>query len=315
MIAIHLVNMAQQQQHLTQQQSHQAAWGAEGTETRFGGLPGASGPSHSLGVDPADEHHNGETQQFSPYHPTFVFTSPDPRYVALESATVSYLHSPTSSPNTNYSWGSSPALWLGSNDQQHLSPSAASSWPDFAGPSQPPHVDTTFNTATYDNANNFYVAQHTSPHAAPHNDPDSDVGGITNGVEHIHLSQNSETVLEPIGQVDPLSTAPQRTPSGRGANFKCKFPGCPVTFSDRKNRERHYLSDRHNTNAPKFLCVCGYDQARKDLYWRHLKNCRAYAEPPNVYTCSCGYQTSDMETHRAHVKLCGRRRRGRGPAS
>lgn len=107
------------------------------------------------------------------------------------------------------------------------------------------------------------------------------------------------------GNVCPNEFHPEATATP--AQFQCEL--CGENFANLKNRDRHYLSERHNADAPKFECACGYKQARKDNYRRHLNTCTFPLS--FTYSCSCGHQTEDRERHVEHVEYCGRKRRGR----
>ncbi|GAB1320010.1 Zinc finger protein ZFAT [Madurella fahalii] len=102
-------------------------------------------------------------------------------------------------------------------------------------------------------------------------------------------------------------TESQSEATNSSPRFQCEL--CGENFANQKNRDRHYLSERHNADAPKFKCACNYTQARKDNYRRHLANCTF---PIDVsYSCSCGHQTPDKSEHAIHVEYCRRRRRAK----
>ncbi|KAK3985208.1 hypothetical protein QBC44DRAFT_162684 [Cladorrhinum sp. PSN332] len=104
----------------------------------------------------------------------------------------------------------------------------------------------------------------------------------------------------------PADTTSSGSGSGSGG-FQCSL--CGDTFVNQKNLDRHFLSERHNEGAPKFTCACGYVQARKDNYRRHLQSCSFRIEHP--YVCSCADRTLDKAHHEAHIDKCGRKRRGK----
>ncbi|KAK4225668.1 hypothetical protein QBC38DRAFT_482443 [Podospora fimiseda] len=103
------------------------------------------------------------------------------------------------------------------------------------------------------------------------------------------------------------SQSPADTTSSGSGGFQC--PLCGDTFVNQKNLDRHFLSERHNEHAPKYTCACGYVQARKDNYRRHLQSCSFHID--YVYVCNCGDRTLDKAYHEAHIDKCGRKRRGK----
>ncbi|KAK4188565.1 hypothetical protein QBC35DRAFT_473408 [Podospora australis] len=96
------------------------------------------------------------------------------------------------------------------------------------------------------------------------------------------------------------STAP-------GKPYRCE--PCDENFANQKNLERHFLSGKHNSDVAKFKCACGFMQARKDNYRRHLLTCAF--EVNFVYRCSCGETTQEKGKHEKHIDECGRKRRNK----
>ncbi|KXX81258.1 Zinc finger protein ZFAT [Madurella mycetomatis] len=141
-------------------------------------------------------------------------------------------------------------------------------------------------------SNTSDILPYSGPAWLPHSAPPDQASGHT----HQALDYWAAQIAEP----QPKATnAPPR--------FQCEL--CGEHFANQKNRERHYLSERHNADAPKFKCACKYTQARKDNYRRHLSGCTFPID--SAYSCSCGHQTTDKNEHGIHIVYCRRRRRAK----
>lgn len=151
----------------------------------------------------------------------------------------------------------------------------------------------------------------------------------------------------------PLAMRPKASDqSTRPRRYPCR--PCGKAFVSRKDLGRHCAALVHRETerrlaalsgvmsveplaAPRndFICACGFRQARRDLYKRHLRSCsgtRPYRLLPRAvragdtslptassllgpYRCACGaHSTYDRLVHVGHVGSCGLRRKGRQPA-
>ncbi|OWT42630.1 hypothetical protein VFPPC_18242 [Pochonia chlamydosporia 170] len=91
--------------------------------------------------------------------------------------------------------------------------------------------------------------------------------------------------------------------------------GCDKVFQSPKDLDRHYTTRAHATSSRGvYVCRCGYSNARKDHYCRHLAQMSCVPQRLH-FQCICSEAASeaDINEHRAHVKLCkvGSRARGR----
>ncbi|KAH8679339.1 hypothetical protein BGZ61DRAFT_70190 [Ilyonectria robusta] len=125
--------------------------------------------------------------------------------------------------------------------------------------------------------------------------------------------------------ISPSSTnlfTPGKTPSPgsmetnnvREPQLPCQ-KGCSRSFKSSKDLLRHYKSRAHIPPSTKvFRCRCGYTNARKDHYRRHLRQHSCTFRHPH-YHCVCSQAVLDDNAlqHLEHLRVCkdGQGRSGR----
>lgn len=83
---------------------------------------------------------------------------------------------------------------------------------------------------------------------------------------------------------------------------------CGRAFLHRRDLLRHERSVHSGAGCPRYRCMCGKLDTRKDNHQRHVGHCSG--EYKNHYTCACGDQCVELDDHLLHVKQC---RHGSGP--
>ncbi|KAI0378745.1 hypothetical protein F5Y04DRAFT_261503 [Hypomontagnella monticulosa] len=87
----------------------------------------------------------------------------------------------------------------------------------------------------------------------------------------------------------------------KSGTWKCNV--CKRSFTKKNDLTRHVTS-LHETNGPKYRCICGkYEKSRKDNYKRHVNSCKQGALYL-YYRCKCEEEHADKATHLNHVKVC-----------
>lgn len=199
--------------------------------------------------------------------------------------------------STAQSWDMHPATTSAFDTGNSLWPTAPTYLPAALSATNSPLLD------PYDLTNPLLVASPPSDFGDSYTNSDLSLG------LGYHIDAYSDYSLSQAPT--PISRSPSHSPvdntSSGSSGFKCSL--CGETFVNQKNLDRHFLSERHNENAPKYTCACGYVQARKDNYRRHLQSCSFHID--YSYVCSCGDRTLDKAYHVAHIDKCGRKRRGK----
>lgn len=133
---------------------------------------------------------------------------------------------------------------------------------------------------------------------------------------------DSDAFYDPsVSQASVTDASTPVTNPDQPRRFRCDR--CDRGFNLRKDRDRHEKTEKHRRNAGnllevpalvsagKYTCRCGYRQARKDDYKRHLLTCKMKKQKYHKYACKCGHQLDSKDEHSQHISTCGRGRPGR----
>lgn len=150
--------------------------------------------------------------------------------------------------------------------------------------------------------------------------------GLTNNVSQGPPLSLSAPSLLPLRETFPSQAPPSNSTFFTNANTalgchgggQAKHPcekGCSRAFTSLKDLHRHYKSQSHlPVTAQTFQCRCGYTNARKDHYRRHLRQVSCVFRHPHFH-CVCFGENLDDDVHRhlEHLEKCkeGRRQTGR----
>ncbi|KAI0886907.1 uncharacterized protein GGS22DRAFT_199228 [Annulohypoxylon maeteangense] len=83
---------------------------------------------------------------------------------------------------------------------------------------------------------------------------------------------------------------------------RVKCEQCGKLFAKTNDLKRHYECV-HSTDGPKYRCICGHAQPRKDNHKRHACSCEN-AMKHQSYSCKCNTEHVDKQAHLDHVKQC-----------
>ncbi|KAI0971617.1 hypothetical protein F4678DRAFT_90373 [Xylaria arbuscula] len=82
--------------------------------------------------------------------------------------------------------------------------------------------------------------------------------------------------------------------------FACTTCRHPVSFTMKKDLDRHKRTVHATSNGKAYHCRCGKRDVRKDNYLRHVGTCNKTS--PYNYHCICGFIHVNKEEHIGHVK-------------
>ncbi|KAI1455157.1 hypothetical protein F4805DRAFT_437026 [Annulohypoxylon moriforme] len=107
--------------------------------------------------------------------------------------------------------------------------------------------------------------------------------------------------LSPAQSIEepPLLPPPTRSPKRSSRRIKCQ---CGKAFTKNNDLKRHRESV-HSTHGPKYRCICGHAQPRKDNHRRHVNTCENPLKHPS-YRCKCAAEHVDEQVHLDHVRQC-----------
>lgn len=130
-------------------------------------------------------------------------------------------------------------------------------------------------------------------------------------VDSLSLSPASTNLFTPGTTSSPEE---MDTNNGKEPQHPCN-KGCSRFFKSSKDLHRHYKSRAHIRSSTKvFRCRCGYTNARKDHYRRHLQQ-HSCTFRYTHYRCICSQIVPDdnILQHLEHIRVCkeGQGRSGR----
>ncbi|OTB06579.1 hypothetical protein M426DRAFT_9358 [Hypoxylon sp. CI-4A] len=152
--------------------------------------------------------------------------------------------------------------------------------------------------------------------SSPALSPDQDCGGVIQDVRdgYVDWTVRDNTVYGTFNFVDLTSNQDDHKltedPRPRDTSLplsaedpkrpRCKE--CGQSFTKNNDLKRHVQSRHQKDDIPKFQCICGKQDHRKDNYKRHVEKCRQRLF--SFYTCKCGMQHADKDEHLNHVRPC-----------
>ncbi|KAI1086665.1 hypothetical protein F5B19DRAFT_122100 [Rostrohypoxylon terebratum] len=139
---------------------------------------------------------------------------------------------------------------------------------------------------------------------------------LTLSFDHTVDSSSFETIIDwPLVGVDgdqngcQSQLSPTKDPSRIVSSSKrTKRPQCEQcgrAFTKKNDLKRHTES-KHYVHGPKYRCICGHAQPRKDNHKRHVKSCENPRQHTS-YRCKCDEEHINKEIHLEHVKQCSAR--------
>lgn len=136
---------------------------------------------------------------------------------------------------------------------------------------------------------------------------------LTPSSDHTVDSSSFETIIDwslvggdQDGYPSPLSpTKESRIVSSSKRTKRPQCEQCGRAFTKKNDLKRHKES-KHSIHGPKYRCICGHAQPRKDNHKRHVISCENPIKHTS-YRCKCDEEHTDKPTHLEHVKQCSAR--------